>query len=94
MEITLEGQQEGNIDSAKIREDHGKLQAAFNAKPENTLPEKEMTDFLFAQINSLGNHVETWEKMNDAQKAFVKQLKNALARKKPLADDMENKQTV
>lgn len=75
---------EGTSDIPSIvRAEHDALLAAFAEKPENTLPDKEMGEFLYAQIHGLGNHVETWEKMNPAQQTFVKLLKNALARKKP-----------
>lgn len=70
------------------------IKAAFAEKPANTLDDKAMTEFLFAQIHGLGNHIETYEMMNPAQQHSVKLLKNALARKKPLLTNMENKQTI
>lgn len=72
----------GDIQYAEAVREYDMYAHAFRNQGKG-LPEKEMTDFLYAQVHGLGNHIETWEKMDAAQKAVVKTLKNALARKKP-----------
>lgn len=69
-------------DVTEVRTAYERIKDVFAEKPANTLEDKEMTDFLFAQIHGLGNHIETYERMNAAQKTFINQLKKALARKK------------
>lgn len=58
--------------------------AAFQKKPQHTLPDKEFTDFIYSQLHGTGNHIESWERMNNAQRTFVNQLKKALTRKPPM----------
>lgn len=68
----------------RVREEHDELLAAFAAKPENTLAEKEMTDLIFKILHhTMDMNVEDWELCNPAQKTFLKLLKNAMLRKKP-----------
>lgn len=74
----LEGDPKG-LDPMTIRSVYDSIQHAF--KDGDGLSDSELTDFLYSQVRGKGNHIETWEQMNAAQKRFVKLLKNALARK-------------
>lgn len=58
--------------------------AAFQEKPESTLPEKDFTDLIYKTLHSTKDmDVEQWELCNPAQKTFLKLLHNAMNRKKP-----------
>jgi hypothetical protein len=67
-------------DYAQVRETYDAIKDSFAAKLEG-LDDKSMTDFIQNQLKGTPNETETWEKMNPAQKTFVKLLKNALNRK-------------
>lgn len=72
-------------DVSEVRTAYERIHAAFAEKPQNTLPDSEMTDFIYGMLNKVPYHVETWEHMNDAQKTFINQLKKAMVRKPKLA---------
>lgn len=58
------------------------IKDAFAAKP-SSLPDKEMTDFIHDMLHGKKYHIETWERMNPAQKVFINQLKKAQQRNPP-----------
>lgn len=59
--------------------------AAFAAKPESTLADKEFSELIYATVHhTLNQDIEKYEQMNPAQRQFIKLLTNALNRKKPV----------
>lgn len=71
------------VETSQLRQTYEELKAAFAPKPENMLGDKEFTDFIYASIHKLGNHAEVWETMHPLQQKFIRQMGNAMGRKKP-----------
>lgn len=65
----------------QIRNVYDHVKAAFAEKPQNTMPDKEYTNFLAKMLKNEAYHVDEWEAMSDNQRRFCNLLKNAKARK-------------
>lgn len=54
---------------------------AFSETPQNALPDKDMTDFIYNYLHGKGNSPETFESLSHVQRIFMKSLHNARQRK-------------
>lgn len=59
---------------------------AFAEKPQNTLSDKEMVDYIYNALHGLPNSPDVWETMHPLQKQVLKCYRNAKERKAPLKE--------